>query len=200
VLFLDHDGVICLEHNWGSRKRKQSSVPQINQLLESHRPIPVYYRFDDFDSQAVSILNEILSISKAEIVVMSSWWQFATLDEMREYYHRYGISKLPIDMPNPLDESRYKTVRVRAPRLSAEHHRKSFDIRHFLDQTPSVKYWVAVDDSDLQPHPDFWVDNFVRIDDVTSGICGPGIKEKILSYFPNDNLANESGILPGDLY
>ena len=70
VIFLDNDGVICLSNNWGSRHKKQNKWGG-RKLSMSMSSIPIEYRFDNFDVNAVKILNEILEETDAEIVVSS---------------------------------------------------------------------------------------------------------------------------------
>ena len=72
VIFLDHDGVICLADNWGGRSKKWAQYRSANP--ESSRDMgqaPVEYRFDNFDQKAIKVLNEILEETGAEIVVSS---------------------------------------------------------------------------------------------------------------------------------
>ncbi len=70
VIFLDHDGVICLYDNWGSRLKKQKEWGG-RKLSMGLLEIPLEYRFDNFDQKAVKVLNEILEETGAEIVVSS---------------------------------------------------------------------------------------------------------------------------------
>ena len=53
ILFLDHDGVICLSNNWGGRSKKwakyRSANPDSSPNLKEN---PVFVRFDDFDKIA----------------------------------------------------------------------------------------------------------------------------------------------------
>lgn len=77
TLFLDHDGVICLSSEWGSRyKRKE--------------------KFDRFNKKAINTLNEIIQETNCEIVVSSDWRFHCTLEEMRQLYLDRGIIKPPI--------------------------------------------------------------------------------------------------------
>lgn len=71
VIFLDHDGVICLEPQWGGRFDKQDKVGR--KMSQDVRSLPVSARFDDFDKEAVEVLNSILEETGAEIVVSSDW-------------------------------------------------------------------------------------------------------------------------------
>jgi len=99
VIFLDHDGVICLSTEWGSRHKKQKKFGR--KMSQGMLEIPVEVRFDNFNKKAVNILNEILEETGAEIVVSSDWKRWANVEEMGEYYESKGIKKKPIDFtPN----------------------------------------------------------------------------------------------------
>ena len=69
VIFLDHDGVICLSTEWGGRFKKQKEVGR--KLSQSVASLPVMSRFDNFNKKAIKVLNEILEETGAEIVVSS---------------------------------------------------------------------------------------------------------------------------------
>ena len=98
VIFLDHDGVICLSRNWGGRAKKWSKYRSANPESSSDKmDAPVEVRFDDFDEKAIRVLNKILEETGAEIVVSSDWKRWADVGEMGEYYEAKGISKKPID-------------------------------------------------------------------------------------------------------
>ncbi len=100
VIFLDHDGVICLSTEWGGRYKKQAKWGGLK-LSMSNREIPVEYRFDNYNKKAVKILNEILEKTGAEIVISSDWKLHGTLEELGNYYESQGIIKRPIDVtPN----------------------------------------------------------------------------------------------------
>ena len=90
VIFLDHDGVICLSTEWGGRfKKQQKAGRKLSQSIES---LPVESRFDNFNKKAINILNEILEETGAEIVVSSDWKRWATVEELGEYYEQQGIT------------------------------------------------------------------------------------------------------------
>ena len=55
VLFLDHDGVICLSTQWGGRYKKKG--------FDSNPETPMDIRMDSFDEKAVKILNEIIQLT-----------------------------------------------------------------------------------------------------------------------------------------
>jgi len=101
VIFLDHDGVICLYDNWGTRRKKQAEWGGLK-LSMSMLSIPLEYRFDDFDKKAVDVLNKILEKTDAEIVVSSDWKRWATVEEMGQYYESQGIIKKPISFTDSI--------------------------------------------------------------------------------------------------
>ena len=94
VIFLDHDGVICLATEWGGRHKKQQKIGR--KLSQSILSLELDARFDDFNKKAVDILNKILEETRAEIVVSSDWKRWANVEEMGEYYEAKGIIKKPI--------------------------------------------------------------------------------------------------------
>ncbi len=91
VIFLDHDGVICLSTEWGGRFKKQREAGR--KLSQSVASLPIGARFDNFNKKAIKVLNEILEETGAEIVVSSDWKRWATVEEMGEYYESQGIKK-----------------------------------------------------------------------------------------------------------
>jgi hypothetical protein len=84
ILFLDHDGVICLSNNWGGRSKKWAKYRSANpHSSKEKKDAPVSVRFDDFDKKAIKILNEIIEETGCEIVVSSDWKLHATLEERK---------------------------------------------------------------------------------------------------------------------
>lgn len=125
VLFLDHDGVICLSTEWGGRfDRDREGLDSV---------------FDDFNLKAIEVLNEIIEATDCEIVISSDWRHHATLEQMQELYKIRGIKKSPIDFTGVV---KYSSA------LSLEKDR-SIEIREWLNAHPEVTSWVAVDDMDL---------------------------------------------------
>jgi hypothetical protein len=78
IIFLDHDGVICLSEAWGGRFKKKG--------FDSNPETPIDIRMDDFDVKAVKVLNNIIEITGCEIVVSSDWKLHGTLEQMKEMY------------------------------------------------------------------------------------------------------------------
>jgi hypothetical protein len=193
VIFLDNDGVICLSNNWGSRHKKQNKWGG-RKLSMSMSSIPIEYRFDNFDVKAVKILNEILEETDAEIVVSSDWQNFATLDELGEYYESQGIIKKPIGVTKEIgdvDFEKYDKMPWNRD-LDLEQHR-SLEILEWLEAHAEVTHWVAVDDLHMGIHvenswrgaydrEDWGLENFVWTPRDNQGIKQSGIKDKILKF------------------
>jgi hypothetical protein len=193
VIFLDNDGVICLANNWGSRFKKQNKWGG-RKLSMSMSSIPIEYRFDNFDVKAVKILNEILEETDAEIVVSSDWQNFATLDELGEYYESQGIIKKPIGVTKEIggiDFKKYDKMPWNRD-LDLEQHR-SLEILEWLEAHAEVTHWVAVDDLHMGIHvenswrgaydrEDWGLENFVWTPRDNQGIKQSGIKDKILKF------------------
>lgn len=188
IIFLDNDGVIALSSNWGGRKKKwakyRSSNPESSKEIKD---APVFVRFDDFDTKAVKILNEILEETGAEIVVSSDWKLHATLEELGEYYEQQGIIKRPINLtPNIQNCKDYDSNFIWSPRWELEQIR-TIEIKQYLHDHPEITHWVSVDDLNMgkigEPWKDEWaIDNFVLTPRSNEGIKQSGVKEKILNY------------------
>mgnify|MGYP003704972755 CR=1 FL=1 len=190
VIFLDHDGVICLSRNWGGRSKKWSKYRSSNPESSSDKmDAPVEVRFDDFDEKAIRILNKILEETGAEIVVSSDWKRWANVEEMGEYYETKGISKKPIDFTPDLGKCTWYTneVWVWSPKWAAEMSRV-IEIKQYLHDHPEITHWVAVDDlfmgrsithDGYTVEYDWGLTNFVHTPRSNEGIKQSGIKEKI---------------------
>jgi len=188
LIFLDHDGVICLSNNWGERLKKWANYRSENpDSSKDKKDAPVFVRFDDFDKKAIKILNEILEETGAEIVVSSDWKLHATLEELGEYYESQGIIKKPIALtPNIQNCKDYDSNFIWSPRWELEQIR-TIEIKQYLHNHPEVTHWVSVDDLKMgkigEPWKDEWaIDNFVLTPKSNEGIKQSGIKEKILKY------------------
>jgi hypothetical protein len=188
VIFLDHDGVICLSNNWGGRTKKWAKYRSANpDSSKEKKDAPVSFRFDDFDTKSVNVLNEILEETGAEIVVSSDWKLHATLEELGEYYELHGISKKPIALtPNLNDCTVHGNLFIWSTRWELEQIR-TIEIKQYLHDHPEVTHWVSVDDLNMgkigEPWKDEWaIDNFVLTPKQNEGIKQSGVKEKILNY------------------
>ena len=189
-IFLDNDGVICLSNNWGGRAKKWSKYRSENPESSSDkRDAPVEVRFDDFDEKAVSILNQILEETGAEIVVSSDWKRWANVEEMGEYYESKGIIRKPIALTPDLGDCTWENPEreswVWSPRWDLEMSRV-VEIRQYLYDHPEITHWVAIDDLHLGKTDESWknwgLDNFVLTPRSNEGIKQSGIKEKVVKY------------------
>ena len=150
VIFLDHDGVICLINQWGERYKKRREYIEKYGKVDSEKELPVQYRFDDFDSDAVKTLNDILEKTGAEIVISSDWRKWATVEEMGDYYTQQGIIKKPIG---------YTTSIIKGDKIFSNwrtelEETRSYEILQYLDEHPEITHWVAVDDLNMSERVD----------------------------------------------
>ena len=183
VIFLDHDGVICLSDNWGNRFKKQKDWGG-RKLSMSTLSMPVEYRFDNFDVKAVKVLNEILEETGAEIVVSSDWKRWATVEEMGEYYESKGIIKKPIAFTDSILYDDYNDFPWHN-KWELEQTR-SLEISQYLGQNPVITHWVAIDDLNMSlkdvDGKSWGLKNFVLTPVNREGIKQSGIKEKIIKF------------------
>lgn len=164
ILFLDHDGVICLSTEWGSRFKNKEGFDSL---------------FDRFNEKAIKVLNEIIEETDCEIVISSDWRFHCTLDEMKELYKIRGVKKSPIDYTrNDLDWKLFKDI---SPNHELEVTR-CLEIKDWIKEHPEITHWVAVDDMDLSNKHEWGLDNFVNTPRSKEGIKQSGIKEKIIKF------------------
>jgi hypothetical protein len=189
VIFLDHDGVICLSSEFGGRFKKQIKAGR--KLSQSIESLPVLARFDNFNKKAIVILNEILEETNAEIVVSSDWKRWASVEEMGEYYESQGIKKKPIGFTKKVMDCEVPENFVWSPKWELEQER-SLEILQYLRDNPQITHWVVVDDLNMgipQTHEtwgememDWGLTNFVHTPRVREGIKQSNIKDKILNF------------------
>ncbi len=158
VLFLDHDGVICLSTEWGSRFKNKEGLDSV---------------FDRFNEKAIKVLNEIIEATDCEIVVSSDWRFHGSLSQMRELYKVRGILKSPIGY----------TDYIKSNAQDLEHSRAQEILRWMnINDPKSVMNFCAVDDLDMG----IWLtENFVHTPRSSEGIKQSGIKEKIIKILNN---------------
>ena len=168
VLFLDHDGVICLSDNWGGRFKKKG--------FDSNPETPLDIRMDNFNTKAIKVLNNIIDITGCEIVVSSDWKLQGPLSQMIEMYITRGI-KPPIDYtPNmkDFDESGYHLLKT----TNDYEGIRVNEVNEYLKNHPEVTHWVAVDDMDLSELSNFVITKRPH----REGIKQSGVKDKIIGY------------------
>jgi len=189
VIFLDHDGVICLSTEWGGRFKKQNKWGG-RKLSMTTLEMPVEYRFDNFNEKAVKILNEILEETGAEIVVSSDWKRWANVEEMGEYYESKGIIKKPIALTPDLGQCTWYDNWAWSYEWDLEMTRV-IEIKQYLHDHPEITHWVSIDDLDMgktgvkwgsEFEHDWALDNFVLTPNGNEGIKQSGIKEKVIKF------------------
>ena len=190
VIFLDHDGVICLSTEWGGRRKKQKKWDG-HKLSMSMRESPLEYRFDNFNKKAIKVLNEIIKETGVEIVISSDWKLHGTFEELGNYYESQGIIKKPIALTTNLGQCTWYNdmVWVWSSRWDLEMTRV-IEIKQYLHDHPEITNWVAVDDLDMGKNGESWkdwgLDNFVLTPSSDQGIKQSGIKDKILKFLKDD--------------
>lgn len=176
VIFLDHDGVLCLSNNWGGRTKKEG--------YDSNPESSLSIRMDNFDAKAVKVLNKILEETDAEIVVSSDWKLHGTLQQMQEMYKDYGVIKTPIAYtPNMNDYDLNAHQLYNWKGWSSQ--QRADEIKRYLSAHPEITHWVAVDDLNmsLSLGPEWGLKNFVLMKrPYNEGIKQSGIKQKIINY------------------
>lgn len=183
VIFLDHDGVICLYDQWGTRAKKTKTYCDENDLEYStewnSNKIPMDIRMDNFDAKAVKVLNEIIAATDAEIVISSDWKLHGTLSEIGEMYRTRGILKSPIAVTPRLRDFDSESAGLFEWKGWLERAR-CLEIQKWISENP-VESWVAVDDLDMSDNflkPG--LSNFILTPKSTEGIKQSGVKEKII--------------------
>jgi hypothetical protein len=188
VIFLDHDGVICLSSEWGGRHKKQRRYGR--KMSQSIMEMPVDVRFDNFNKKAIGVLNEILEETNCSIVVSSDWKRWASVEEMGEYYESQGIKKKPIGFTKSINDCEVPEDFSFSRQFDLEQQRH-FEILQYLKDNPQITHWVAVDDLNMgkiqsntwgDMELDWGLDNFVLTPRGSEGIKQSGIKEKIIEF------------------
>jgi len=111
----------------------------------------------DFDIDAISSINSIISETDCEIVISSDWKLWVGLSEMQNFYTEQGIIKKPIDYT--LDyrsiiisgNSGYSTIDISKIR--------SKEINDYIKYNNLVTF-VTIDDIDMKMH----IERFIQID------------------------------------
>jgi len=183
IIFLDHDSVICLARQWGSRFNKMKEYESVNGRTPDQK-LPVHFRFDDFDKKAVRVLNNILSLTDAEIVVSSDWRLHATLEELQEFYLAQGICKAPIAVTPHLRDFDFEMSERISRTMNLEAGR-TCEIRRWLQEN-SIENWIVVDDLAMVDLGD----RFIWTPLSREGIKQSGVFEKIVQRL-NSNANTE---------
>ena len=189
ILFLDHDGVICLQKQWGTSALKQEEFILYSQhkdpdfVINHFYDFPIECRFDNFDKDAVTVLNEILTLTGAKIIVTSDWRKNATLDELGGLYSMHGVSECPIGF-TPFFENIEIPIGIVWDFKHIKAQQRALEISAYINNHSEITQWVAVDDYNMDIHynSSWGLSNFVHAKDQAKGLNEPGLKESILSF------------------
>ena len=165
VLFLDHDGVICLRAQWGMRLNKKS--------------IKRGEIFDPFCPKAINVLNEVIERTNCEIVISSDWRLYKDLNYMQKLYKDRGIIKSPISYTEVFDIDNNDTCEATSEYKDSDQMMarvREKEIKAWLASNNDVTHWVAVDDLPLKK-----LKRFVHTTKLAEGIKQTGIKAKIIN-------------------
>lgn len=141
-IILDIDGVLATEAT--------SKLP--------HHELYAY----PFDKECVSVFNEILKKSSAEIILSSDWrlMYHYDLDVIDEIFKHNGVFKSPIGFTLNFGD-------------------RGKDITDFIETNINrISQFLILDDLDLKIYPE----NFIRCD-IHSGLIQEGILEKVNFIF-----------------
>jgi len=174
VIFLDHQGVMCITD---ITQNARVPIHDKSKFLE----------LATFDTQNVSFLNKLLSVSNdIEIVVSSDWKNRFTLTELCTLYNEYNINKVPIDCTPFVSYAQYS--------VSNYAHARSLEIKTWLENNKgkedkgkrenkenkeSISDWIVIDDLDMREY--FDQNNFIHITDPKIGLMMLDL-EKVLQY------------------
>jgi len=129
-----------------------------------------------FNPKAVSVYNEILEKTGAEIIVSSDWRNSHSLQELQGIFTEWaGIIKAPIGVTTTRKTNMQRLDEFRAKEI----------LEHVEQFKPDA--WVAIDDLYLTP----WIpeEHFVIITRIYEGIKQCSKKEEIINKLNrNDNI------------
>lgn len=154
VILLDHYGVMCRASPGTIRTR--TSLPT-SEELQGRLP------WEPFDPACVSILNDILATTLADIVIASDWKHSKNLSDIGDFYAAHGVIKRPIDVTSDVNGNfeRYAM-------------RRTAEIQQWVTHN-DVTAWCAVDDLWME------LDCFVWAQDPHAAITAPGLADQIIS-------------------
>ena len=120
----------------------------------------------EFNAVCVRVLNEILTLTNAEIVLSSDWRTEWNLQELDNIFKFNKVIKSPIDVTEVCPTS-----------ISNYAKNRAHEIDIYVQNHPTIEKFVVIDDLDLKPYvPE---GTFIRTIE-REGIKQSGIKDKIL--------------------
>ena len=168
VLFLDHDGVICLRGQWGKRNSKKAKKRGDF--------------FDPFCQKAINSINHILKETSCEIVVSSDWRLYKDLSYMQDMYLKRGVSKAPIAYTEVFsinDKDIFEETKEYKDYSQALARVREKEILNWINNN-NAESWCAVDDLFMNK-----LKFFVHTPLCSEGVKQAGIVEKIINILNN---------------
>lgn len=123
IIFLDIDGVLN-SSNWALREKESGRDPQ-------------WSLFNNFDLDAIAVLNEVVERTEAKVVISSSWRLFHPLGHIIGLLKKHGFKGEVID---------------RTPDRTKQPYRRGNEIQDWLDAHPEVQKFVIIDDDSDMEH------------------------------------------------
>jgi hypothetical protein len=153
VIFLDIDGVIATIYEFNMTHFAKSYLHQ--------------YDVYPFNHKCVEVLNQILALTKAEIIISSDWRSIFSPEELNDIFMINGVKESPAaatpDLNTQLTGKSLEEIRI-------------LEIKSFLKDNKVYNYLV-VDDLDMS---EGFGDNFVRCASSRDGIKETGLINKII--------------------
>jgi hypothetical protein len=157
VIFLGIDGVLATLRELLTNKVKF----QKNNLWAEQ--INVNY---PFDYGCVTILNQIIDVTDAEMIITSEWKEKHSLNEIKIAFQKNGIIKSPIDIT-----STHVNDDITLNRFN--------EINEYI-QNNEVKNWVAIDTLNINKYMPSHTDR-IFITEVYNGLKQNQLKERVIS-------------------
>jgi len=161
TIFLDIDGVLAV----GRIVRQETKWGKI-------------YRFD---KKAVTLFNELLKVTGAEIVLSSDWGKQHSLQDMREIFEWNGIIKGPISFT--VNTPLYEEAETKEWQAGG----RAWEIKEYVDRH-RLTNWLALDDLPLQDSEfeDFFDGHFVFCGRKNEGVKQTSLQEKAIKILNGD--------------
>ena len=153
AIFLDIDGVIATIHEFNMNRYAPHYLHQ--------------YDIYPFNQACVKVLNELLALTKAEIIISSDWRSIFTTEELNDIFKINGVKQIPVEATADFSE--------RFTGKSLEQIR-TLEIESFLREH-QVANFVVVDDLDMS---EGFGDSFIQCLNIKEGIKEAGLINRII--------------------
>ena len=156
VIFLDIDGVIATIYEFNMTRYAKHYLHQ--------------YDIYPFNQACVKVLNELLALTKAEIIISSDWRSIFSPEELNDIFKINGVRQTPVAATADLYQ-KHKDKSLAEIR--------TIEIQSFLTAHEVTNY-VVVDDLDMS---EGFGDHFIRCENGREGIKEAGTVNQIIKVF-----------------